>query len=218
MSYLKRKKSNMKIPKRIRNHVNPLSQKQKIDFEAFGNENKTIIDIGSYRGEFGQKLLEKFGEEKNFIFFEIRKPFYVYLKELFSENENVKVFDGNAGVNLKEVLKVQKNIEYIFVNFPDPWFKKKHHKRRVVNVDFLNDLKKFMKEETKVVFQTDQKQLFVETKKMIQKEGGFRIKKFKNAIWDISTYWEEMKKEEEKKIYRMYFWKSEKRKKKFFVF
>ncbi|PID83421.1 hypothetical protein CSB11_01360 [Candidatus Campbellbacteria bacterium] len=208
----------MKIPKRIRNHVNPLSQKQKINFNPFENDNGVIVDIGSYRGEFGQKLLDKFKEEKNFVFFEIRKPFYQYLKELFFENKNVKVFDGNAAENLKEILKKQKNIEYIFINFPDPWFKKKHHKRRVVNIDFLKDLEKFLDNHTKVVFQTDQKELFKETKKLIQDQKIFRIKTFKKPIWDISTYWEEMKIKEKKKIYRMYFWKSEKRKKKFLFF
>jgi tRNA G46 methylase TrmB len=123
----------LKTPKRVRNHVNPLSYMEDINFDGFKNNNPIIMDIGSYRGEFGQKLVEKFkNEKKNFIFTEIRKPFSDYLEKLFSENikgnsngkENVMVFGGNTAINMENILKksIEKNIkiEKIFVNFPDP--------------------------------------------------------------------------------------------------
>jgi tRNA (guanine-N7-)-methyltransferase len=135
----------IKIPKRIRNHVNPLANRERFSFTGFKNNKNIIVDIGSYRGEFGERLLEKFGDEKNFIFFEIRKPFEEYLKKLFESYENVKVFGGNANNNLRKVLEESMKrgieIEKIFINFPDPWFKEKHHKRRVVTKDFLGNLK-----------------------------------------------------------------------------
>lgn len=206
----------LKTPKRIRNHVNPLSYKEELSFEGFKNNNNIIVDIGSYRGEFGRKLVEKFidnggGEaatiEKNFIFFEIRRPFFEYLEKVFFEDKNVKVFPGDAGRNLEAILKpsIDKGvtIEKIFINFPDPWFKEKHKKRRVVNEDFLKNLENWLLKETEIIFQTDQRKLFFETRKIIKKNGNFKIKYFLKPIWGISTYWEEMKKGEGKFIWRM---------------
>jgi tRNA G46 methylase TrmB len=114
----------LKVPKRVRNHVNPFSYKKENSFNGFANNNPIIIDIGSYRGEFGQRLLNKFKVSKNFIFFEIRIPFFEYLKNLFKKNSNVQVFDGDAGYSLENILKkpIKNNIkiEKIFINFPDP--------------------------------------------------------------------------------------------------
>ena len=197
----------MKTPKRIRNHVNPLADRKEISFDGFSNQNNIIVDIGSYRGEFAQKLVNEFGDSKNFILFEIRKPFFEYLTNLFIENNNVAVFDGDAARNLKSILEpsIKKGvfIEKIFINFPDPWFKEKHKKRRVVNENFLNEIKTWLPKETEVVFQTDQKPLFKETKKLIKEVKGFKIKKLWKPYWGIRTYWEEMKIKEKNRIHRM---------------
>ena len=51
-----------KVPKRVRNHVNPLADLQEHSFDGFDNDKPIIIDIGSYRGEFAATLLELFKE------------------------------------------------------------------------------------------------------------------------------------------------------------
>ena len=197
----------MKTPKRIRNHVNPMSDLKEITFDGFDDKKNIIVDIGSYRGEFGERLLEKFGEDKNFIFFEIRKPFYLFLKEKFKGHKNVVVFDGDAGRNLQSILEssIKKNvfIEKIFINFPDPWFKEKHKKRRLVNESFLESLEKWLPEKTEIIFQTDQKQLYKDTKAIIKNSKTFKKRKLWWPLWGIRTYWEEMKIKEGSKIYRI---------------
>ncbi len=215
----------MKKPKRIRNHVNPLSHTEDVFFSYFPNNNPIIIDIGSYRGEFGVKIIDYFEQEKlykNFIFFEIRKPYLEFLEQLFLGKENVKIFGGDAGKNLENILKksIKKGVEIekIFINFPDPWFKKKHHKRRVITEEFLNNLKQWLPLKTEIIFQTDQKKLFKWTEKIIKKNGFFKIKKFNKPIWNITSYWEDMKTKEGNKIWRMKFSRTEKKIKIFWFF
>lgn len=195
------------VPKRIRNHVNPLSDLTKVSFDGFENKNEIIVDIGSYRGEFAEKLVDHFDDQKNFILFEIRKPFFNYLTNLFKSKDNVKVFDGDAARNLRDVLvpSIDRGVkvEKIFINFPDPWFKEKHKKRRVVNEVFLNEIKSWLPKETEIIFQTDQKPLFKETKKLVKEVGGFKIKKLWRPYWGVRTYWEEMKIKEGNRIHRM---------------
>jgi len=212
----------LKTPKRIRNHVNPLSYTEEVFFDGFSNDNPIIMDIGSYRGEFGKKLINRFSQEsiieregkRNFIFTEIRKPFFEYLQKLFEKNiknedgfGNVKVFGGNTAINMRNILQKSidkgKKIDKIFVNFPDPWFKKKHHKRRVVWGSFLSELKNWLPKETEIIFQTDQKNLFFETIEEINKFDFLEIEIFNEPIWGITTYWEDRKVSEGKKIWRM---------------
>ncbi len=197
----------LKLPKRIRNHVNPLAIYHKNKIELFNNKNSIIMDIGSYRGEFAQRMLEYYGKERNFVFFEIRKPFYKYLNELFEKNDNVRVYDGDAGKSLKDmIVDLKKNgntIDKIFINFPDPWFKKKHFKRRFLNERLLEELSEILDKKSEIIFQTDQKVLFKDTIKLIKQNKKFKIKKFKNPILRIQTYWEELKIKEGNKIYRM---------------
>ncbi len=138
---------NLKIimaKKRVRHHVNPLSDLTEYSFSGFENDNPVIIDVGADHGEFTEGLLDKFGEEKNFIVFEIRKPLAEKLRQMFSDHKNVVVFDGDANRNFENIVRpyLKKNkVEEIFVNFPDPWFKSRHHKRRFINENFCSQLK-----------------------------------------------------------------------------
>lgn len=196
-----------KLPKRIRNHVNPLADRTDISFPGFDNDNPIMMDIGAYRGEFAEQLVERFSISHNFIVTEIRKPFANYLRNFFSENKNVTVFDGDSARNIENLLQSSVNnevaIDYIFINFPDPWFKEKHKKRRVVNHDFLNRLKTLITPETTIVFQTDQKSLFDETVELVNENEGWNIGYFDEPLWGIQSYWETMKIKEGSPIYRM---------------
>jgi len=63
------------------------------------------------------------------------------LKEINDHNlHNVRIYKGDARLILE---KLQKNtIDRVYVLFPDPWHKKRHHKRRILSVEFIEDLRK----------------------------------------------------------------------------
>ncbi len=198
----------IKLPKRIRNHVNPLADRTEIKFGGFTDNRPIMIDIGAYRGEFSMQLVEKFSDSHNFIVTEIRKPYANYLRELFVDNHNVAVFDGDSAKNISGLLKKSIEngtlVEYIFINFPDPWFKEKHKKRRVLNSQFLSDLYSIVpNSDTKIIFQTDQKPLFDETVELIENDGQWDIEYFDEPLWNIQSYWEKMKLSEGDSVNRM---------------
>lgn len=194
--------------KRVRHHVNPLADLTEYSFDGFENNKPIIIDIGADHGEFTEGLLEKFGEEKNFIVFEIRKPLAEKLRKKFSENENVIVFDGDANRNFETIVRPCLNksqVEEIYINFPDPWFKPRHHKRRFINTKFLQSIKDWMSSETTWIFQTDQKQLFEDTLEVLKESGINNIEFFKDSPHNLQTKWEKAKIEEDLDIFRMKF-------------
>ena len=61
------------------------------------------------------------------------------------ELENVKVYPGDVR-HLFDVLP-PKSISRVFLLYPDPWTKKRHHRRRFVTQDYLAPLAKIMKED-----------------------------------------------------------------------
>lgn len=183
--------------KRIRHHVNPLSDLTQHSFGGFDNGNPVIVDVGADRGEFVEGLIEKFGESKNFIVLEIRKPLAQRLRQKFKQHDNVVVFDGDATRNFKSILQSSIDndilIETIYINFPDPWFKERHKKRRVVNEKFIREVQMWISKDTNWIFQTDQKQLFDETVEILNSVGNIDIEFFDTAPHGITTKWEDAK-------------------------
>ena len=198
--------------RRIRPHVNPLSITHEHSFEGFGNAHGIWVDVGACKGEFIYALAEQF-PEKNFLVFEIRRPLFTRLVKLFEGmKDRVQVFDGDAGRNLLSILdacrKQGAKIEKIFINFPDPWPKAKHHKRRFVSPAFLKTAEAFFTAETEFVFQTDQEPLFRDTLEYL-KESAFRdVELFEASPFGVQTDWEAAKVREGEKIYRMRFRKT----------
>ena len=157
---------------------------------------------------FVKNFEEKF-PGKNFLALEIREKLIQMLEKKFSEQENIQVLNGDAGKNWTNIIKPCQEqgaiIENVFINFPDPWFKVKHHKRRFVSEGFLQSASEIFDEKTTFYFQTDQKELFDDTLEIVQNSVFNKITFFENSQWGITTDWEEAKMRENAPIFRMKF-------------
>ncbi len=194
----------------MRHHVNPLSDRSEYSFNGFGNDRPIFVDIGADRGEFSAGLIANFGDTYNYIVLEIRQPLAQRLEERFAHHENVVVFAGDAVRNLRSLLLQSivsdgARIATIYINFPDPWFKDRHHKRRVLCKRLLDDVRLWMPLDTEWVYQTDQKMLFDDTIELLQCEGFSRITFFDEPPHNIRTKWEKAKIVNGDRIYRMQF-------------
>lgn len=198
----------MNTMKRTRTHANPLANLKEYHFEGFGNNKPLFVDVGAFKGEFMARLSEKFPDH-NFICFEIRTPIAEALKEKFKDKPNFRVFDGDAGRNFQNILQPcldeGATIEQIFVNFPDPWFKDRHKKRRFITTEFCNALATWLPDTTEIVFQTDQKFLFDETLAYLAETPYQSIKYFEGSVHGIPTDWEKIKMAKGETIWRMTF-------------
>lgn len=58
------------------------------------------------------------------------------------------------------LLLKDKSINDIFLNFSDPWPKKRHHKRRLTTNKFLDEYFRILKDDGEIIFKTDNKELF----------------------------------------------------------
>ena len=154
----------------MRQHVNPLSKHFfEIDpipplREIFENPKLPLhLDIGCASGDF---LFELSLNNKNFnyIGIEIREKlvFNANLKLKNIGTKNLYFSFGNAN-NIFDNFKNKHlidSITSISFNFPDPWFKKKHHKRRVIQPKLVNFLSNSMHKGSLIFIKTDVKDLF----------------------------------------------------------
>ena len=154
----------------MRQHVNPLSsnfnQIERIPSlnKMFGDSKFNLhLDIGCAAGEFLFDLA-LVNTSWNYLGIEIREKLVknAKLKVIEKEIKNLYFLFGNANNILNDVQSkfIIKNLKSISFNFPDPWFKKRHYKRRVVQPEFISILSNLMKKGSLIFIKTDVKDLF----------------------------------------------------------
>ena len=154
----------------MRQHVNPLSsnfnQIERIPSlsEMFGNSKLNLhLDIGCAAGEFLIDLA-LVNTSWNYLGIEIREKLVknARLKMFEREIKNLYFLFGNANniLNDEQSKFIIKNLKSISFNFHDPWFKKRHYKRRVIQPEFINNLSNLLQKGTLIFIKTDVKDLF----------------------------------------------------------
>ena len=154
----------------MRQHVNPLSKNfSEIEgipslIEMFGDYKLNLhLDIGTAAGDFLFDLALS-NTRWNYLGIEIREKLVNTAKLRAKEEEvkNLYFLFGNANNILSDVQSkfIIKNVKSISFNFPDPWFKKKHNKRRVIQTELINILSNLLQRGSLIFIKTDVKDLF----------------------------------------------------------
>ena len=149
----------------MRQHVNPLSQFFQLPLSLpsknilFEKSHYPIhLDIGSAKGEFLIELATKY-PDWNFLGLEIREPLVSLCEKKRRKLEltNLKFLFCNVNVSLDEWLSDLDfgQLKRVSIQFPDPWFKRKHFKRRVLNTNILNSIAKAMSKDGEIFIQSD---------------------------------------------------------------
>ena len=103
----------------------------------FGNDRAVILEIGF---GMGQSLIEQAAArpDENFVGVEVHRPGIGHLLMRLDERAltNVRVYAEDSLVVLNNSIP-DASLACLQVFFPDPWPKKRHHKRRLVNESFL---------------------------------------------------------------------------------
>ena len=149
----------------MRQHVNPLSQFFQLPLSLpsnsilFKNSHYPIhIDIGSAKGEFLIELASK-NPKWNFLGLEIREPLVSSSERKRKQLglQNLKFLYCNVNISLDEWLSDLDldQLKRVSIQFPDPWFKRKHLKRRVFKKSLLNSIAKYISKNGELFIQSD---------------------------------------------------------------
>ena len=154
----------------MRQHANPLSKVFK-DIqpipplkEIFNDFTKPLhLDIGCGSGDFLMNLAKN-NKNWNYIGLEIREKLVAKSKSKLKDEsiDNLFFAYGNAEYLIEDCIgKFPVDVvSSVSFNFPDPWFKKKHHKRRVVQPLLINKISQLMANGGYISIKSDVEELF----------------------------------------------------------
>lgn len=109
---------------------------------CFGEKNHLVFEIGFGMGQSLAQMADQ-ARDKHFIGVEVHTPGVGKLLALAEEKEldNLRVYEHDA-VEVLEKCIPDGSIDTVQVFFPDPWHKKRHNKRRLIQSDFVQLLRK----------------------------------------------------------------------------
>ena len=118
-------------------------------------KNYNILDIGSGNGE-NAIFLSKSKNDSKIITCDLFKDGNANLCKNIIENkiQNIRLYSGNV-LELLDNLKTNSVFNEIWILFPDPWPKKRHHKRRLINKTFFKFIHGFLKKSGYLMIATD---------------------------------------------------------------
>lgn len=116
---------------------------ERLDFvRLFGNSHPVILEIGFGNGDATWQMASAHPEE-NYLAVEVHRPGVGHLLLKLEENviQNVRIAceDGVALLNRRVP---DASLSGVRIFFPDPWPKKRHHKRRLIQASFIDLLAK----------------------------------------------------------------------------
>lgn len=199
--------------RRVRKHANPFNVATRIgelDRGAqFGRVAPIEVDVGCGAGDY---LFQRARQSRDvdFIGFEIRKPLVEAANARAAAEglKNLVFFYANAHENMgfAEPGAVQR----FCVQFPDPCFKKRHRKRRILQPAFLRDMVKMLPIGGEVFAQSDVQPLAEEMFDILSLEGALEartppeLSEVANPT-GAQTEWERQHEREGEPVYRMLF-------------
>ena len=167
---------------------NPQENKGKWN-KVFKNDNNIEIEIGTGKGKF---IIGKALENPNINFIGIEKydsPLVSAVKKLEQlELNNLKLICFDA-LEIEEVFDHE--IDKIYLNFSDPWPKKRHTKRRLTSSVFLNKYESLFKNEKRIEMKTDNDDLYEFSIESLIENGYDVIKTDTNYLDTIRTEYED---------------------------
>lgn len=127
-------------------------------WEQFKPYKKLYAEIGTGHGELIAHLAKKYPNNM-YVGFEITKQFAKKTFKKIAGMDNAFAYKGQAYYEIPRIFG-KNTLDGINILFPDPWHKKRHHKRRPINQDFFREVYKNLKTSGEIFVATDWEEYF----------------------------------------------------------
>ena len=200
---------------RVHQHVNPLSpfyrqSPKPVDIESVFAEpdRPLLLDVGCARGRFILRMAEA-EPAWNYLGVEIRHTLVDEANRIASEEglTNLHYAFCNAMLWLDRLIEgvPQGILQDVTIQFPDPWFKKKHAKRRMVNEEMVGTIARHLAVDGRVFVQTDIEFLAEEMFELFRADKRFREESITVNPFAVKTEREKAVEDKELPVYRSIF-------------
>jgi tRNA (guanine-N7-)-methyltransferase len=206
---------------RVHQHVNPLSPYYRqaprpVDLaEVFADPSRPLLlDIGCARGRFLLRMATA-QPDWNYLGVEIREPLVGEANRLAYESghTNLHYCFCNAMLWLDRLIENIPSgvLQMVTIQFPDPWFKKKHVKRRMVNAELVTTVVDKLAVGGEIFVQTDIESLAEEMFDLFPLDKGLVDKMIEENPFPVKTEREKAVEDKELPVFRAVFKRSEPR-------
>lgn len=144
--------------------------------EYFANDNPIHIEIGMGKGRF---IMEMAARNPDINYVGIEKFSSVLIRAIEKQTELMLPNLVFIRMDAEYITDVFENgeVDYIYLNFSDPWPKDRHAKRRLTSKQFLSRYEKILSVEGGVTFKTDNRPLFDFSLEQVEEAGWILVNK-----------------------------------------
>lgn len=164
------------------------NQALKIKIKKIDPSKYYILDIGSGYGESTIEFARRDSNKTVIASEKFIDGINKIAEKIYNEDlDNVFIFHGNVHQLLDEYCD-KESLSEIWILFPDPWPKKRHHKRRLVNIEFFHKIKKYLKTNSTIHIASDSKLYISEILKCTHDiKDDFQWVNQKKLDWDYDN-------------------------------
>ena len=176
-----------------------INSKEKLKEKLNNNTKKIFVEIGMGKGDF---ITQMALQTQEYIYIGVELSVQVLAiaikkLKLYEKENNVRLdnlyFMSFDAINLSEIFDGVE-VEKLYLNFSDPWPKKRHAKRRLTNERFLKEYKRVLKKDGIIEFKTDNRLLFEYSLVSMQNFGMTFLEVYldlhKTDVYNIETEYE----------------------------
>ena len=166
--------------------------------DLFGNDHPIELEIGMGKGTFLTDQA-KARPETNFFGLEYARFFWRYASDRLRRNNctNVRTARAEAAYFVKELVADQ-SIQVVHIYFPDPWPKKRHHKRRLIQSPFLDQIHRILKPGGRLQIVTDHAEYFEQIQSAVR---ASKLTEAPYAVAEVGTNFERKYRREGRPFY-----------------
>jgi len=155
--------------------------------QLFGNDHPVELEIGIGKGTFITNQA-KARPDANFFGIEYARWFWRYASDRLRRNAcaNARTARAEAAYFLKEFVP-DSSLTGVHIYFPDPWPKKRHHKRRLIQPPFLLEIHRVLKPAGRLQIVTDHEEYFQQIQQVVR---GSPLKEVECNLNEVGTNFE----------------------------
>jgi len=152
----------------------PESLTNRLDLEKIFRRKALLhVDLGCGDGSFLCALAQRL-PDKNFLGIERLLSRIRSSVRKAASLDNVRLLQMESSYAVRYLLPAE-SVETFYLLFPDPWPKRRHHRRRIVTPDFLNSVHAALEQNGVIYIATDHLDYFRKIKKTAESTPGFAI-------------------------------------------
>ena len=146
--------------------------------EVFGNARPVELEVGTGKGTFLLARAQARGE-LNFLGIERARSYAEYSADRFRRAQltNVRMLCADAAHFIRRSLG-DSSLWRVHIYFPDPWPKRRHHRRRTVSLSFMREIHRVLAPGGQVILVTDHLEYFQHIQRVLANTVGFVTVRF----------------------------------------